>query len=549
MACRRSTPRSSTPGTRCSERSPRRGKRRRSGRLRPKTVYIMCAMMRKALGLAAALAVLSVISVAVAQSRRPQPPALEQATRALIEGRYDEVAGLLEKLDAQDPAVAALIARAHIARGRYAGGRNGASADRAARADERRGARTRSAAARCSAAPTPRAVLTRVAAIANTATDATDLARGARALRALGRFQEAKAAYRDAATAAPRDPAINTAWGDLFLEKYNKPEALKSFQAALRVDPTLGAGAPRLGAHARRRGSAAGDRDREDGARDQPVGRRRCTCSSPAKPADAGRRDEARKSLAEGARGEPVEPRGARAARRRSRTSRTRQPEFEAEVAQGAGHRPELRRGVPRRRANWRRTTTASTKPSTLVRQGARARSRRTRAACPTSASICCGPATSRRRARRSSSRSSSIRFDVRSPTTCSDDGHARQVRRRSATATSCSACTRTKRRCCRTPALALAHQALEHAVGKRYEFTPKGPILIEMFPKHDDFAVRNVGLPGMIGALGACFGRVVTMDSPRARRRASSSGRRRSGTSWRTSSRCRCRTSACRAG
>ena len=55
-------------------------------------------------------------------------------------------------------------------------------------------------------------------------------------------------------------------------------------------------------------------------------------------------------------------------------------------------------------------------------------------------------------------------------------------------------------------------------AVAKRYEFTPKGPILIEIFPKHDDFAVRNVGLPGMIGALGACFGRVVTMDSPRAR-------------------------------
>ena len=55
-------------------------------------------------------------------------------------------------------------------------------------------------------------------------------------------------------------------------------------------------------------------------------------------------------------------------------------------------------------------------------------------------------------------------------------------------------------------------------ALTKRYQFTPKGPILIEIFPKHDDFAVRNVGLPGMIGALGACFGRVVTMDSPKAR-------------------------------
>jgi len=62
-----------------------------------------------------------------------------------------------------------------------------------------------------------------------------------------------------------------------------------------------------------------------------------------------------------------------------------------------------------------------------------------------------------------------------------------------------------------------LAQQALD-IFSKKYQFTPKGPILIEMFPKHDDFAVRTVGLPGMIGALGACFGRVVTLDSPKAR-------------------------------
>ncbi len=62
-----------------------------------------------------------------------------------------------------------------------------------------------------------------------------------------------------------------------------------------------------------------------------------------------------------------------------------------------------------------------------------------------------------------------------------------------------------------------LAQQALD-IFAKKYDFVPKGPILIEMFPKHDDFAVRTVGLPGMIGALGACFGRVVTLDSPKAR-------------------------------
>ncbi len=62
-----------------------------------------------------------------------------------------------------------------------------------------------------------------------------------------------------------------------------------------------------------------------------------------------------------------------------------------------------------------------------------------------------------------------------------------------------------------------LARAALD-ALSKRWEFTPKGPILVEMFPKHDDFAVRTLGLPGMLGALGACFGRVVTLDSPKAR-------------------------------
>ncbi len=65
--------------------------------------------------------------------------------------------------------------------------------------------------------------------------------------------------------------------------------------------------------------------------------------------------------------------------------------------------------------------------------------------------------------------------------------------------------------------AMPLAQEALK-VMTARYKFKPKGPILIEIFPVHDDFAVRTLGLPGMIGALGACFGQVVIMDSPRAR-------------------------------
>jgi tetratricopeptide (TPR) repeat protein len=57
------------------------------------------------------------------------------------------------------------------------------------------------------------------------------------------------------------------------------------------------------------------------------------------------------------------------------------------------------------------------------------------------------------------------------------------------------------------------AHQKLT----AKYRFTPRGPILCEVFPNHEDFAVRTLGLPGL-GALGVCFGQVIAMDSPSAR-------------------------------
>ncbi len=54
--------------------------------------------------------------------------------------------------------------------------------------------------------------------------------------------------------------------------------------------------------------------------------------------------------------------------------------------------------------------------------------------------------------------------------------------------------------------------------MSKRYGFTPEGPLQIEIFPDHGGFAVRTLGLPGL-GALGVCFGKVVALDSPRARK------------------------------
>ena len=52
-----------------------------------------------------------------------------------------------------------------------------------------------------------------------------------------------------------------------------------------------------------------------------------------------------------------------------------------------------------------------------------------------------------------------------------------------------------------------------------RYGIDPRGALTIQIFPKHDDFAVRTAGMPGLEGALGASFGSVVTQDSPRSRK------------------------------
>jgi tetratricopeptide (TPR) repeat protein len=52
----------------------------------------------------------------------------------------------------------------------------------------------------------------------------------------------------------------------------------------------------------------------------------------------------------------------------------------------------------------------------------------------------------------------------------------------------------------------------------QRYPQANPAPFILEIFPEHDDFAVRCFGLPGAQAFLGICFGNVVAMDSPRAR-------------------------------
>src|SRR5262249_1658052 len=168
-------------------------------------------------------------------ARRPQTP-YQAAVRALLEGRFDEVEPATANLDQRDPNVAALRARALIARGRYPEA-EALLTPVVQRANQSEAALELGLLQDMLTRPQAKATLERVAQLADTSVDGREVARGARALRTLGRFEESNAAYREAAAELPGDAAIQTAWGELFFEKYENREALKSFQISLQTDP------------------------------------------------------------------------------------------------------------------------------------------------------------------------------------------------------------------------------------------------------------------------------------------------------------------------
>src|SRR3954471_1217643 len=165
--------------------------------------------------LVAALAFLALPSYGTAQApRRPvqADTPYRAALRALNEGRYDDVEGIAEKAD---PNVIAVKARAAIARGRYADA-EAMLRPVAARVPSSEAGLELGLLQQMLGRPDATALLEKVAPLAESSDDASEVARGARALRALGRFHEANAAYRLAASGAGNDPSIQSAWGDLF---------------------------------------------------------------------------------------------------------------------------------------------------------------------------------------------------------------------------------------------------------------------------------------------------------------------------------------------
>ena len=465
----------------------------------------ICALA--AVGLAIAILALT----AAAQAPKRATPPLQLAERALVEGRYDEVDALADKADARDPRVVALKARAAIARGRYSDA-EAALKPVAAKAPASDAALELGLLQHMLGRPDAAETLEKVAASAESADEAADLARAARALRAIGRFQEANAAYRDASAAAPNDPAINAAWGELFLEKYNRPEAVKSFQAAIEADPKY---PPALLGMA----EALAD-DNPPQALDVA---RRALAVNPSfvdahlfvarQAVDAGHRDEARRSIQKALDVNPASLE-AHALLAALAYVEDKTPDFEAEAAKALTISPaygEVYRAAGDLAAHNYRFDEAVV----LTRRALALQPNDARALGDLGVHLLrTGDEPGARTALESSFKIDP--YDVVTYNllemmdkldkfvTVRDGDIILRMDQEEAPVL-------------QDYALSLAHQALT-TLAARYEFTPRGPILIEIFPRHDDFAVRNVGLPGMIGALGACFGRVVTMDSPRAR-------------------------------
>ncbi len=184
------------------------------------------------------LAVCAAMLVAVTTSSSGQTPAVDNspaaiAARAFNTGQFEQVDAALQA--ATDEGSIVLRARAAIARGRYADAEKllaGVVATSPVRdAALELGQLHLYLGRREQGVRLLQAVLTR-----GPQNTPADLLRLGLAARTLGRFQDANGFFRSAAGQAPDDPAINTAWGELFLEKYNRADAVRSFQTAIKAD-------------------------------------------------------------------------------------------------------------------------------------------------------------------------------------------------------------------------------------------------------------------------------------------------------------------------
>src|SRR6188474_2123735 len=183
---------------------------------------------------------LLVVGTMLAQSRQAST-AVDEALRALNQGKYQEVESLLASQT--DARAFALRGRALVEQGKYAEAEKllagPAKAQPTSDAALELGLLQLIVGRRADATQTLRRLLS------VNPRSAADNLRMAQAAVALARetsdtqlFKDANDWFRAADKQAPNDPVINTAWGELFLEKYELDDALKSFKIALTADET-----------------------------------------------------------------------------------------------------------------------------------------------------------------------------------------------------------------------------------------------------------------------------------------------------------------------
>ena len=431
--------------------------------------------------------------------------------RAIARGERDQAEAMARARGVADPGAAAALARLAIERGQYdeaeamlrpawAAAPRGEAALELGLLLAARGRRDEA-----------RAVLEPLTKVAR-GSDAAAAVRAGTAARALGRAHDANSWFLHAAAAAPEDPAAFTARGELFLEKHDRAEAAGLFGKARELDPrwapahlglagALGDDDPLAALAAARR---AGEID--PGLAGVPLFLAEAAL-------DADRRTDARQALEQALAINPRHP-AAHALVAGLAHLEGRAADVEAAVASALAVNPtygDVYRVPAARLAASGRFDDALP----LARRAVALEPWSTRALADLGMHL--------------------LRVG--------EEAEARQVLDRAFESDPFDVITynllqmldtlegfvtvaagNARIRMDPTEAPVLQHYApsiVEEALsryGAKYGLEPKGPILVEIFPRHDHFAVRTAGIPGLLGALGACFGRVITQDSPRAR-------------------------------
>lgn len=436
----------------------------------------------------------------------------ERTTRALARGRLDEAQALAAARPDTDPSAAAVHARTLALRGRYAEAERRLAPAASAAPASAAGLELGLLLQQLGRAGAARPYLEAVAEHGVQSRRPVDRYRGGLAARALGGYRRANGLLRSAAAGAPGDPAIRTAWAELFLEKYNRADAVRSFTEALEIDDEW---AP---AHLGLAWALADE--------NPPAARQAAARALRIDPGNVGahlfvaeqelgdRNAAAARAAIDRALEINAASLEARALRAAMAHLDDRAADFEAE-AQGVLAINPAYGDVYRIAGSHAARAYRFDEAAALVRRALEIDPDDSRAHAALGMHLLrTGDEAGARAALERAFADDPFDVVTYNLLEMLDELDEFETIERGDLIVRLHP---DEAQILGEYVLSLAQEAID-TLSAIYPVDVRGPILIEVFPRHDDFAVRNLGLPGMIGALGACFGRVVTMDSPRAR-------------------------------